>query len=445
MKTIQTRKQFIKTIAAGSAGLAMSNLIFPAKSFANIAGANDRLNVAVMGANGRGGYLSTKFAEAENVNISYICDVDQRVSERTVNKINDKFGYKPKGEKDFRKALEDKDVDILVIAAPDHWHTPAAIMAMQAGKDVYVEKPCSHNPREGELLVEAQKKYGKTVQMGNQQRSALESIEAVELIHNGIIGRAYYGKAWYANTRGSIGIGKPVDVPDWLDWDLYQGPAPRKIYKDNIVHYNWHWFKNWGTGEILNNGTHEVDICRWALDVKYPIRATSSGGRYAFKDDWEFYDTQIASFDFAENKTICWEGKSCNGYGLYGRGRGAIIAGTEGTAIIDRSGYEFYDKGGKLIKEAKAGTENATMNTVGGGDLENLHIANFLNAIRNGEKQHSPIDEGNISVTICQLGNIAQATKRSLTINPENGRILGDADAMKMWGREYEKGWEVKV
>jgi predicted dehydrogenase len=441
----QTRKQFIKTIAAGSAGLAMSNLIFPAKSFASIMGANDRLNVAVMGANGRGGYLSTKFAEADNVNISCICDVDQRVIEKTVKNINDKFGYKPKGDKDFTKVLEDKDIDILVIAAPDHWHTPAAILAMQAGKHVYVEKPCSHNPREGELLVEAQKKYGKIVQMGNQQRSALESIEAVKLIHGGIIGRAYYGKAWYANTRGSIGIGKPVPVPEWLDWDLYQGPAPRKEYKDNIVHYNWHWFKNWGTGEILNNGTHEVDICRWALDVKYPVRATSSGGRYAFKDDWEFFDTQIASFDFADDKTIDWEGKSCNGYGLYGRGRGAIISGTEGTAIIDRSGYEIYNKGGKLIKEAKAGTENATMNTVGGGDLEKLHIANFLNAIREGEKQNSPIDEGNISVTICQLGNIAQETGRSLTTNPETGRILNDDEAMKLWGREYEKGWEVKV
>jgi predicted dehydrogenase len=188
-----------------------------------------------------------------------------------------------------------------------------------------------------------------------------------------------------------------------------------------------------------------VDICRWALDVKYPVRATSSGGRYAFKDDWEFFDTQIASFDFADDKTIDWEGKSCNGYGLYGRGRGAIISGTEGTAIIDRSGYEIYNKGGKLIKEAKAGTENATMNTVGGGDLEKLHIANFLNAIREGEKQNSPIDEGNISVTICQLGNIAQETGRSLTTNPETGRILNDDEAMKLWGREYEKGWEVKV
>ncbi len=441
----QTRKQFIKTIAAGSAGLAMSNLIFPAKSFANIMGANDILNVAIMGVNSRGGYLAVKFAEAENTKVTYICDVDQRAIDKTVQAVYEKYDYKPKGEKDIRKVLESKDVDILVIAAPDHWHAPASIMALQAGKHVYVEKPCSHNPREGELLVEAQKKYGKIVQMGNQQRSSYESIEAVQLIHKGIIGRAYYGKAWYANTRGSIGIGKPAPVPDWLDWDLWQGPAPQKEFKDNIVHYNWHWFNNWGTGEILNNGTHEVDICRWALGVDYPVKASSNGGRYQFKDDWEFYDTQTASFDFADDKTINWEGRSCNGTKFYNRGRGAAIYGTEGTAIIDRNGYEIYDKTNKLIKEAKAGTENATMNITGGGDLDKLHIANFLNAIRNGEKQNSPIDEGNKSVTICQLGNIAQRRGHSLQINPENGKIINDSKAMKMWGRKYEKGWEVRV
>jgi predicted dehydrogenase len=371
--------------------------------------------------------------------------VDQRAIDNSIQAIYKQNGYKPKGEKDIRKVLESKDVDILVIAAPDHWHTPASIMALQAGKHVYVEKPCSHNPHEGELLVEAQKKYGKIVQMGNQQRSAYESIEAIDLIRDGIIGNAYYGKAWYANTRGSIGIGKPAPVPEWLDWELWQGPAPRRDFKDNIVHYNWHWFRNWGTGEILNNGTHEVDVCRWALGVGFPEKVNSSGGRFQFKDDWEFYDTQIASFDFAEGKTINWEGKSCNGYKFFKRGRGSIIYGTEGTAIIDRNGYEFYDNEDKLIMEAKADSPNATMNTTGGGDLEKLHIANFLNAIRNGEKQNSPIDEGNISVTICQLGNIAQTVGHSLQIDKSNGKILNDPEAMKMWGREYEKAWEVKV
>ena len=172
-------------------------------------------------------------------------------------------------------------MDAITIATPDHWHAPMAIAGLQAGKHVYVEKPCSHNPAEGALLVEAQKKYGKLVQMGTQQRSSPHTIEIVDKIHNGLIGRAYYAKAWYSNTRKSIGVGKEAPVPPQLDWDLWQGPAPRRPYKDNVQPYNWHWFRIWGTGETLNNGTHEVDVCRWALGVDYPKRVTSSGGRYA--------------------------------------------------------------------------------------------------------------------------------------------------------------------
>lgn len=439
-----SRKEFIKTTTGGLAGLALSSML-PVTSLASVLGSNDQLNVAVMGVNSRGGYLALKFAEAENTKVTHICDVDSRAIEKTVQAVNEKYGYKPKGEKDIRKVLEDKDVDILVVATPDHWHTPASIMALKAGKHVYVEKPCSHNPREGEMLVEAQQKYGKLVQMGNQQRSAYESKEGIQLIHDGLIGKAYYGKAWYAASRGSIGVGKPAPVPEWLDWDLFQGPAPRKEFKDNLVHYNWHWFWNWGTGEILNNGTHEVDVCRWALDVDYPEKVNSSGGRYHFKDDWEFYDTQIASYDFKEGKTINWEGRSCNSNPFFNRGRGAIIYGTEGTAILDRNGYEMYNLSNELIKEAKTGTENATMNTVGGGDLEKLHIDNFLMAIRTGSVLNSPIEDGNISNTICLLGNVAQKMGRSLELDSTNGRILNDPEAMKMWARDYEPGWELEV
>jgi len=441
----QSRKEFLKTMVAGSAGLAMSSSIFPSKAFAGIAGANERINVAIIGANGRGNYMASKFAQADQVKVTYVCDVDERVIGKVQKRLDKNYGYKPKGEKDFRKMLEDHSVDAVYIATPDHWHTPASILALQAGKHVFVEKPSSHNPREGELFLQAHQKYGKVVQMGNQQRSAPETIEAIAMIHDGVIGRAYFGKAWYANNRKSIGVGKVVKIPHWLDWDLYQGPAPRTDYRDNIVHYNWHWFKRWGTGEILNNGTHEVDICRWALDVNYPVRVTSSGGRYAFRDDWEFYDTQVASFDYPDRKTIVWEGRSCNGFQLYGRGRGSIIFGTEGTAIIDRNGYEFYDRSGKLMKEAKASSKNATLNTRGGGNLDDLHITNFMNAIRVGEKLHSPIEEGNVSVTTCLLGNIAQEVGRTLKTDPQTGKILHDDDAMRYWGRVYEKGWEPVV
>ena len=240
-------------------------------------------------------------------------------------------------------------------------------------------------------------------------------------------------------------MGKETAVPGWLDWELWQGPAPRRKFKNNIVHYNWHWFWNWGTGEINNNGTHEMDICRWALGVEYPVRVSSSGGRFHFKDDWEFYDTQIANFEFEGGKMITWEGMSCNSYKINGLGRGATIHGTKGTILLIRNYYHAFDLKGKKIKEQYEKQKSATTNTVGAGGLDGYHMNNFMNAIRVGEKQNSPIVEGHKSNLMCHLGNISQKLGRTLQTDAKSGRILKDKEAMQMWGREYEKGWEPKV
>jgi len=372
--------------------------------------------------------------------ISYVCDVDSNILAKFAEATQREMGEVPKAEKDFRHILEQKDVDAISIATPDHWHTPLAIAGLQAGKHVYVEKPCSHNPAEGALLVQAQQKYGKYVQMGNQQRSSHYTKKIIDKIHGGLIGRAYYAKAWYSNVRKSIGTGKEIPVPANLDWDLWQGPAPRRPYKDNLHPYNWHWFKIWGTGESLNNGTHEVDVCRWALDVEYPNRVTSSGGRYQFKDDWQFYDTLITSFEY-EDKLLSWEGKSCQGMKFYGRDRGSAIMGTTGTVVLDRGGYEIYDLDGKKTNEYKVGSSSSSADTVGRDSMTDAHFANFIAAIRKGEKLNSPVSSGNISVTMLQLSNIAWEVQRELHIDPQNGHIKNDNEAMKGWGREYEKGW----
>ena len=279
-----TRRELIDGLAVGAAGLAVAST---AKSYAQIMGANDRLNFAIIGLNSRAGaHLSSLKANQDRARVSHVCDVESTILKRFAADTEKELGYAPVQIGDFRQILALKEVDAVTIATPDHWHAPMAILALAAGKHVYVEKPLSHNPGEGALLVAAQQKYGKVAQMGSQQRSSPHSIEIIDKIHSGVIGRAYYAKAFYSNTRKSIGFGKPAPVPATLDWDLWQGPAPRKAYTDNVQPYNWHWFRHWGTGETLNNGTHEVDVCRWALGVDYPNQVSASGGRYHFTDDW---------------------------------------------------------------------------------------------------------------------------------------------------------------
>ncbi|MGD0733415.1 MAG: Gfo/Idh/MocA family oxidoreductase [Terracidiphilus sp.] len=433
-----TRREFLDTFAVGAAGLAISSA---AKSYGQILGSNDRLNFAINGLHGRGSaHLSSLIANKKTARVSHVCDVDSNTLKDFAAKATQQLGYAPATERDFRHILQLKEVDAITIATPDHWHTPMAIAALEAGKHVYVEKPCSHNPAEGVLLVEAQKKYGKAVQMGNQRRSNTLIIETIDKIHNGLIGTPYFAKGWYSNTRKSIGFGKPAPVPLQLDWDLWQGPVPRKQYTDNIQPYNWHWFRIYGTGETLNNGTHEMDVCRWALGVDYPNSITSSGGRYAFKDDWQFYDTLVTSFDYGD-KMMSWEGKSCQGMKYYNRDRGSIIQGTTGAVLIDGTGYELYDLKGNKTGGASVGQALPSSDLVGHEEMTDAHFANLIAAIRTGQKLNSPVSIGNVSVTILQLSNIAWEVNRELRLHPADGKILNDPEAMKMWGREYEKGW----
>jgi predicted dehydrogenase len=437
-----TRREFLDTVAVGAAGLAVGTT---AKSYGQILGANDRLNFAVIGLNGRGyAHLSALKANKSAARLAYVCDVDSNILKKFADRAEQEMGEAPVAEQDFRKILELKDVDAITIATPDHWHTPLAILGLQADKHVYVEKPCSHNPAEGEMLLRAVEKYKKVVQMGTQQRSSPHTIEIVGKIHDGVIGRAYYAKAWYSNVRQTIGTGKEAPVPAELDWDLWQGPAPRRAYKNNVQPYNWHWFKIYGTGEALNNGTHEVDVCRWALGVDYPTRVTSSGGRYQFQDDWQFYDTLVTSFEY-EDKLLSWEGKSCSGMKYYGRDRGSTIVGTTGTVLVDRDGYEIYDLKGNKTSEFKTGIKTSSTDLVGADSMTDAHFANFIAAIRTGEKLNAPISVGNVSVTMMQLSNIAWEVQRELRLDANDGRVVGDPEAMKMWGREYHTGWAPQV
>jgi predicted dehydrogenase len=433
-----TRREFIDALAVGAAGLAFTST---ARSYRQIIGSNDRLNFAVIGLNSRGyAHLAGLRANKNSARISHVCDVDSDILKKFADTTQREMGEAPVAEKDFRKILERKDVDAITIASPDHSHTPMALAGLQAGKHVYVEKPCSHNPAEGAMLVQAQQRYQRLVQMGTQQRSSPHTIEVIGKIHEGLIGRPYHAKAWYSNVRKSIGTGKEVPVPAQLDWDLWQGPAPRRPYRSNVHPYNWHWFRIYGTGESLNNGTHEVDVCRWALGVDYPRDVTSTGGRYHFKDDWQFYDTLLTSFGY-DDAMISWEGKSCQGMKFYGRDRGSAIMGTTGTVIVDRDGYEIYDLNGNKKQEFKAGSTTSSSDLQGADSMTDAHFANFIAGIRKGQKLNAPIDVGNVVVTMLQLSNIAWEVGRELHLDTKDGTIQNDPEAMKFWGRDYEPGW----
>lgn len=444
-----SRRSFIKKAAVGSAALMAGGILpgFSAESYRRILGANDKIRASIMGVNSRGNALAQNFAFQKECDLLHICDVDSRAITKCAANVQKVQDIKPKGFGDFRKSLESKDIDLMIIATPDHWHAPAALLAMQAGKNVYLEKPCSHNPGEGEMLVEAANRFKKSVQMGNQRRSWPNVMQAISELKNGIIGRPYFGKGWYSNNRGPIGIGKEVAVPDWLNWDLWQGPAPRKVFKDNIVHYNWHWFWNWGTGEALNNGTHMVDLLRWGFDVDYPIRVSSNGGRYRYHDDWQTPDTQVINLDFDNDISMTWEGRSCNGRYVEGSSVGVVFYGEEGTMVISGGNdYKIYDLKNNLVKEVKDTKQIDPRDAANpASHLDALHIRNLFANIQSGEPLRADISSGHKSTLLVQLGNIAQRVEHTLEIDPKNGHIIGDRDAQKLWSRTYEKGWEMKL
>jgi predicted dehydrogenase len=388
--------------------------------------------VGVMGLS-RGRSLAVSFAKQPGVVVKYVCDTDQSRAESGARLLEGAAGKTPQAVGDFRRILDDAEVHALICAAPNHWHAPATILACAAGKHVYVEKPCCHNPYEGELMVQAARKANRAVQMGAQRRSGPGTIEAIQKLRDGVIGRVYLARCWYGNLRPSIGTGKPAAVPAGLDYELWQGPAPRRPYIDNRIPYNWHWFWHWGNGELGNNGIHGLDLCRWGLGVDFPVRVTSSGGRYRFDDDQETPDTQTVCLEFDGRRQITWEGLSCNKHDR----KFVIFYGEGGALELEGNGsYTVFD-----AQDKEAGKSGSS----GVGDDE--HIVNFLDAIRNDKplSLNGEIAEGHKSTLLCHLGNIAHRTGRALQCDAGNGHIVGDDEAMKLWRREYEPGWEPKV
>ncbi|PSJ39048.1 Gfo/Idh/MocA family protein [Allosphingosinicella deserti] len=434
------RRTMIK--GAGAAlGMAMS-----ARSYAQIKGANDRLRVAVVGVNGRGQAHMSAFTKLPNVAVTHLVDVDSRVLAKRAGEFAARGHAAPQTESDYRRLLDRKSVDIVTVATPDHWHAKLAIDAMDAGRDVYLEKPIGMAPAEGEALIAVQQRTRRLLQVGNQQRSSKETRALAELVRAGLLGDVYEAQTWYANNRISIGRGQEVPPPAHLDWNMWQGPRPRGPYRSNLVPYNWHWFWKYGTGETCNNAMHELDVARWLMGLAYPKTVSARGSRRFYRgDDWEMYDTLALDLVYADGRTIRWDGNSCNAMPRYGRGRGVLFLGTRGSAIVDRNGFELFDLAGKQIRQVAAPASSETTGTVGEGALDVYHAGNFVDVIRGrASALASPIREGHISTTLCHLGNIAYRTGTTLTLDEATGRP-SSPEAMKLWSVDYEPGWEVKA
>ena len=440
------RRTFVKQSAVAGFSILSANKLFgeatPSKT----------VRIAIMGCHskGRGRALMSALMKQPGVEIATVCDVDARAREEAAAQVLKIQGKEPKKEADIRKVLEDKTIDGVVSATPDHWHAPAALMAMKAGKAIYVEKPVSHNPREGEILVEASKIYKVPFQMGNQRRSSLAYQTALAEIHKGLIGEPHYARCWYTTQRQPIGKGKVTPPPDWLDWTLWQGAAPRRDFKDNLVHYKWHWSRHYGTGECGNNAPHHIDVARLALGVRFPRRTTSGGGRLFYAgDDWEWFDTQTASVEFENRKFITWEGfSSVKGRPYEGVGTGAMVYGLKGSVLFssndtcilfDASGKELQKWGGKVTGDASVNRTNPT------DDLDVAHTANWIACIRaNSTATATPALEAHASTLITHLANIALSTGETVWTDPTTGKLAGKV-GQEYWSREYEKGWEMNI
>jgi predicted dehydrogenase len=426
------RRKFLKTSSAAVAfGL---GVVGRSRAF----GANERLRVAVVGLKGRGGDHLKGLGRLKDVEVAAVCDIDEGVLSGRVAEVEKAKGKKPDAHVDMRKLLEDKSIDAVTFATPNHWHSLGSIWAIQAGKDVYVEKPCSHNIYEGRKLVEAARKHKRVVQHGTQIRSSAAIREAIQKLEEGVIGEVYMAKGLCYKWRSTIGRAREEAVPPGVHYDLWLGPAPVRPFTVNRFHYNWHWHWDYGNGDIGNQGVHQMDVARWGLGVGFPKKVQSMGGHFLFDDDQETPNTQISTFSYPEEKKmLVFEVRHwiTNGEDL-GKGNGGvgnIFYGSEGVMIMPSySSYKVF-----LGRDHEPGPARDA-----GGD----HYANFVEAVRARDPSilTAEIEEGHKSSALCHLANIAYRVGRTIELDPTTEKVIGDTEASALLTREYREPFVVK-
>lgn len=429
------RRQFVAQSLAGPAALAA------AAAFGQIAkAANEQLTVAVIGPGGMGSNHLKLLAARNDVRIAYVCDVDANRSQ-AAGKLVAEAGHSPRVVKDMRQIFDDKQVDAVWIATPDHWHAPAGILACDAGKHVYVEKPCCHNIREGRLLLEASRRNKRVVQTGHQSRSTAHVIQAMQLLKEGVIGDVLVAKAWNSQLRGNLGHQQPQEPSSHLDWELWLGPAPHRGYQPNIHPGTWRFFYAFGAGDIGNDGVHDIDIARWGLGVTtQPTTVTALGSKYFFDDDQEFPDNQYCLYEWpgdgkvGHKRTLVFEQRDWSPYVQEGYENGNAFYGTNGMMLLGKnSGFTVFGPRNKPTEHKANGST----------DLP-AHHENFIACIRDGKRPNADIQEGHLSASLAHLGNIACRAGRLLHLDPAAEKIKGDEEANALITRKYrENHWAV--
>ncbi|MGV3557849.1 Gfo/Idh/MocA family oxidoreductase [Larkinella arboricola] len=418
-----SRRTFLKTAATGSLAVLGLPTIIPAHAF----GANDRIRVAVIGVNGRGKNHISGFSGLPNVEVVTLCDVDNVVLAERAAEFEKTYSRKVKTEPDLRKVYDDKNIDAVSIATPNHWHALAAIWACQAGKDVYVEKPGTHNLKEGRKLIEAASKYNRMVQHGVQLRSSTAIQEAIKHLRDGLIGKVYMARGLVYKWRPDIGNQGTSAVPAGLNWDLWQGPAKAREFSKNYVHYNWHWFWEYGNGDIGNQGIHETDLAMWGLDVGLPEEISSMGGKYLWNDCKETPETLISTYRYPkEGKILQFEVRPWMTNREDGIEIGNLFYGDKGYMVIN--GYNDYKT--FLGKERTPGPAGHA-----GGD----HYLNFIEAVRSRDKSklNGPVETAHLASGLAHLGNISYRLGRQLKFDPKKEEFIGDSEANAYLSRPY--------
>lgn len=429
MKTTN-RRQFLQRTAL----LAGAAAITPALPAAE---ANHKLVLGLIGPGGMGMNHLRSLAGYKDVEVAYVCDPDANRLEAAAKLVEKSSGKAPKQAKDMRQVYDDKSVDAVFIATPDHWHVPASLLALQAGKHVYVEKPCSHNVREGRLLAEAAQRAKRVVQVGTQSRSAEHIQHAMELLRNGAIGEVLVAKAWNSQLRANIGRAKPSNPPAHLDYDLWVGPATMVPYQSNLLHSSWRWFTAFGCGDAGNDGVHDLDIARWGLGMEtHPNSITAVGGKYFFDDDQQFPDTQYVAFEYqtgSQKKQLIYEHRIWSPYVQEGYENGNAFYGTKGMMILGKGkGWQLFGSRNKLIEEKQGSPTLAA------------HHRNFFDCIRNGGQPNAHALTGHFSASLAHLANIATTVGTTLKMDPSREQFIHPNEANKLLRRTYRDGhWAV--